>query len=805
MLFWRNKGILGINARNLLYIKPYNDKKAIKLADDKLKSKHFLSARGIPVPKLYGVISNRAEAAKFDFKSLPTSFVIKPNYGYGGEGIIPIVSRKGDVFSQANGNTFTEDDLRKHTYDVLDGRFSIVNMDDSAFFEQLIITDEVLGQYSFKGLPDIRIIVHNLVPVMAMLRLPTKESNGKANLHQGAIGVGIDIARGEATNCTHNGKVVHEIPDKDSIRGLKIPYWEEMLLIAAKTQLITNLGYMAIDLAIDKNVGPVLLEINARAGIGLQIANLAPLRSRLEKVKGLSVKTPERGVRLGKELFGNVQEKEITQKTGKKVIGIREEILIIRKEQNFKAYAQIDTATGRSKIDKTFAKERGLLENQNLFDEEKMQLKAKVSIDELKIQTVLDVVEFSEEKRKRGFQAVIGYRDLKNFFVDASKNSAINLLDPSTPPVFKTGKQVDRNETLQKLKQIDQVLCEIDSQIKMLHHLKPTNLQEEKEKFLKSDGKHQPQFTYSSLKFNAAKFKQQLNEINFENIEPWTKLFTDKKNEITNKINLLESRGDNAKLSEFSKKLYGEVTKEDFEKCLEFAKEHLHDKESYEAVSEEEIRKIFQQSLDKYKLSNWEIKLNQKTIGRVTISSSGKILVKEGLKISRKYLENLVTHEIETHILTAENGKKQQFGLFKSGFAKYLETQEGLALFNVYQRNESSEGELISASFRMLATYLGSNYGFQESFRKLMEIGLDENRALNMLINIKRGTGNSNLPGAFTKGITYLKGFEKVKNFTQEGGDIKDLYYGKYSLDDLSLIKSLPNLQTEKLTLPDWL
>jgi len=35
---------------------------------------------------------------------------------------------------------------------------------------------------------------------MAMLRLPTKESGGKANLQQGAIGLGIDMASGVTTS-----------------------------------------------------------------------------------------------------------------------------------------------------------------------------------------------------------------------------------------------------------------------------------------------------------------------------------------------------------------------------------------------------------------------------------------------------------------------------------------------------------------------------------------------------------------------------------------------------------------------------
>ncbi|HCY21111.1 TPA: hypothetical protein DIC40_04640 [Patescibacteria group bacterium] len=72
--------MLGNNARNLLYIKKFNDKKAIRLANNKLETKNFLSERGIPFAKTYGIISNRNELYDFDFSYLPKkTFVIKPN------------------------------------------------------------------------------------------------------------------------------------------------------------------------------------------------------------------------------------------------------------------------------------------------------------------------------------------------------------------------------------------------------------------------------------------------------------------------------------------------------------------------------------------------------------------------------------------------------------------------------------------------------------------------------------------------------------------------------------------------------
>jgi glutathione synthase/RimK-type ligase-like ATP-grasp enzyme len=71
-----------MNARNLKYIKKFNPKKAIRLADNKLKTKKFLSLRGIPVPETYGVIDSRKALFDFDRNSLPEKeFVVKPNKG----------------------------------------------------------------------------------------------------------------------------------------------------------------------------------------------------------------------------------------------------------------------------------------------------------------------------------------------------------------------------------------------------------------------------------------------------------------------------------------------------------------------------------------------------------------------------------------------------------------------------------------------------------------------------------------------------------------------------------------------------
>ncbi len=273
-MFKNGKKLLGMNARNLDYIRPYNRKRAKKLADDKILSKRMLNKGGIPVPKLLAKIRTAEELENFDWSSLPSSFALKPNRGYGGGGIMVVYGRKkvskrfnedgseeivNPVWVKSDGGKVTVEDIKSHILNILDGAFSLANMPDIAFFEERLTLLKLFKPYAYKGIPDIRVIVFNRIPVMAMLRLPTKESGGKANLQQGGIGVGIDLATGVTTTAVlGKGKIIDYVPGtRMLLSGIKIPYWKEMLLLAVKAQEISGMGFLGADVAIDRERGPV--------------------------------------------------------------------------------------------------------------------------------------------------------------------------------------------------------------------------------------------------------------------------------------------------------------------------------------------------------------------------------------------------------------------------------------------------------------------------------------------------------------------------------------------------------------------
>jgi len=311
LLTWRRlerKGVLGINARNHAYVMRYNPRHCYPLVDDKLKTKRLAIAAGIAVPELFGAVATPHDLSHLtDIIGHRHQFVIKPAHGSGGEGVLVIDGMRKDLYVKPDGRALTLDDISYHASNILSGIYSLGGLADMAMIEYKVCVDSILAPVSYRGVPDIRLLVFRGVPVMAMIRLPTRDSDGKANLHQGAVGVGIDLATGVTTEGMWRNRVVVEHPDFGvQLPGLQIPAWDKMLTLGARCFELTGLGYMGVDIVLDQTFGPLILEINARPGLAIQIANQQGLRRRLEMVEGFETVTGDAEARaqLSRELFG---------------------------------------------------------------------------------------------------------------------------------------------------------------------------------------------------------------------------------------------------------------------------------------------------------------------------------------------------------------------------------------------------------------------------------------------------------------------------------------------------------------------
>lgn len=282
-------GMLNMNRRNVDYISRYNDRASYPLVDNKLKTKLILQDYDVRTPKLLQVVRQQHEISHFreNVEAFP-GFAIKPAKGSGGKGITVITSRDGDRYCKASGASVDITYLERHLSNILAGLYSLAGSPDVAIVEGLITSSPSLAQLSFEGVPDIRIVVFQGYPVMAMLRLATRASDGKANLHQGAVGVGLDIATGCSLNAVQFNRPLTRHPDTDlPLADIAIENWQEMLEMAARCYEATGLGYMGVDLVVDRDQGPMLLELNARPGLAIQMANGCGLLPRLKDIEAL--------------------------------------------------------------------------------------------------------------------------------------------------------------------------------------------------------------------------------------------------------------------------------------------------------------------------------------------------------------------------------------------------------------------------------------------------------------------------------------------------------------------------------------
>lgn len=309
----RALGVIGMNDRNINLIAAYNPRHLYPLVDNKLKTKLLATEKGVATPGLIGALTTQHDVRHLArFLEDHDGFAMKPAKGSGGKGILVISARNEESFVKTNGMELSIDDVRRHASNILSGLFSLGGTPDVAIVEDLIRPDPVYRDLSVEGVPDIRVIVYRGFPVMAMMRLSTRASDGKANLHQGAVGLGLALSDGRPVNAIQFDRTVLEHPDSGAdLMSIEIPGWAGLLELAARSADATGLGFIGADIVIDRDRGPLLLELNARPGLAIQLANREGLAPRIRAVDALSPKAfreaPVQRVERAIELFGEGQ------------------------------------------------------------------------------------------------------------------------------------------------------------------------------------------------------------------------------------------------------------------------------------------------------------------------------------------------------------------------------------------------------------------------------------------------------------------------------------------------------------------
>lgn len=780
-LFFKTYWILWQNSRNLEYIKEYNWELARRLADSKLKTKDFLQKKWVKVALNIAILFKHEELNNDLFLKLDPPFVIKPNNGYWWKWII-IIDKKDSLWNYVSSHQkiYSKKSLIYHFSNIIDWFYSISWLRDKVIIEKKIILNHEIDLLWKFGLPDIRVIVFNMVPVMAMLRVPTKESDWKANLHAWACWVWIDIWTWKLTYMTRYSKIIKSIPNIWDVRGIKIPYWNEILTLAVKVQQVTWIWYLWCDIVLDDKEWPLLLEMNIRSWLEVQVANMAALKSRLEKVEGININWVEKWVRLWRDLFGWDIEEKIKNISWKKILWTREYLTINHDSKKLKYLADIKLWDSDNYIDNSFAKNILKMKEEDFSEQKILRLTCSILWEEKSLKFILKDLSWKN--------IILWSSSLKWFLVDPFKYRKWELPISEDLDYLKSKNKAVNKTYDEQIFKIDKELVSIDKKLILLKYISPTNLEEEKKRFIDSNWKYVPNLKYKDFNLNLDSLKTKLDSIEIPEI-PLSSIYKDKKKEILNKIKFLQAfkNQDSSDFTNYSLKIFWKLDVENLE-LSNNKLSHIWDiKSEDEYLSFEEIKWYINKFNHIY-----SIKINLKPSDKSArfVMKWENLLYREWSLVWKKEMRSIIAHEIEGHYLRKLNWRKLKYSIFWHGTAWYLEIDEWIAIYNQNRfLNENSK-----KYYSIFERYYFVNFALKNSYKKLVSkmiefYNWDLELVFNYLVRIKRWLVDISDDWVFTRDLVYLNWFMKLEKFLASSWVLRDLYVWKINIEDLSVLK----------------
>ena len=416
--------ILGMNSR-FQYTK-LNPSSAKQYGFSKLRTKQLLADTDIPTAQVYHVFESIDDLNEIKWESIQIPFVIKPASGSAGKGVWVIKKKHPtqEIWYDSDGVKISENDLNLHVTNILDGEYSTWGSQHRAIVEEAIGIHPALAKYAYKGTPDIRVIVFNSVPIMAMARIPTQESHGRANLDQGAIGLGIDLASGATTYGVKGKKetITHFPNSKKKVNGILIPFWSKVLETAVKASNTAGYVYMGADIFLHPEKGPMIVELNGFPGLSIQLCNRAGLKRRIERVEGIEVRDAQHGVKIAQALFAESFADKIKVEEGLTLIPY-DPVLTVHNDTKKEHHvpAMVNTGRHRSAISETLAEELGLLDLDDLLWQQQELLEGKLPVVnvsfKLKHRTIKTAMVVTKRLNRTSYKIELGRNDLQGFLV----------------------------------------------------------------------------------------------------------------------------------------------------------------------------------------------------------------------------------------------------------------------------------------------------------------------------------------------------------------------------------------------------
>jgi len=769
-MFW----ILWVNKRALKYIKPFNPKKKIRLADSKLETKKLLKDIDIPHPQLLDVIKDRIQLKDYTFYNfIWKDFVVKPNRGSKWKWVM-ICNMIDENNIKASWSIFNIYEFKKQIVDILDGKYSLTLWNDKVLIEERIMPGDDFDLFCQYWLADIRIISRNLIPVMAMLRYPTKESWWTANIAKWWIWFGIDIGSWKIKSMYYKRKIYTKdfLEEFKHFKNKTIPYWDDMLLYSSQIQYFTNIWYLWLDWSISKK-WPTLIEINARAGMEIQLVNASWLENRLMKISDIKINSPSKWVEIWKTLFSKKQ----TNPTIQKDILYLEQPWILRYSNfsyniivkvDFEHIANYASKDIISNFSKTYT---------------------------IKIQDItIDNVKFKENNKLKNI-ITLWTMELENFIIIPKKKNIKNFY------IWDKEKIVEQEENI--LEDLDNDLDKIAKKLNISRLVKPINYFEELDNFIIWHGNYNPKFQYKyisdkkldEIEHLLKNLKEKYFDIKSEYKSSLIKLFEEKFKELEYKLQLIKAykKQDLKSISTYNELLFWKID----EKLFELSKTQLtpiKEKNLWKKLSIDEIYKKVYEHLQNKWLYNVNIVLQNELSSRIVVKRWDPIIISisKWARIYEKEIDIILAHEIDIHVIRYINWKESGWKILQSWTAFYIKDEEWLSIWN---------------SLR----YLPENYKKNAMYEKYFLIYLAEKSDFVTLTNIirwiypqywllnifksamrfKRWIQNTAFKWKWTayyKDKIYLDGYMKINSYIENWWDFNKLLLWKYKIEDLEYI-----------------
>ena len=357
---------------------------------------------------------------------------------------------------------------------------------------------------------------------------------------------------------------------------------------------------------------------------------------------------------------------------------------------------------------------------------------------------------------------------------------------------------------------LDQKVCMLSSAIEtnLLAYINPVNIKIERKKFfseLNNGNEYNPKFTYASrnpfysyfamapaFNIHKSELKELIKDIGHDSLGI---LFEKKIIDLFERMELIKSVG-TANFAANSFEYYGELDNE----VINLAKELVSKKVKNESKQTDFVsakKKI--DAFVKSKKLPYKVVLRKDAGSKFAVNIRTKeVLVNEGSFLTEESIERLIAHEIEAHAYRYENGAMQPYAVLARGLSKEtIETEEGLAVLIEQKENINIDLQLKIYAGRVLAIKTAQKKSFFETFQELTTFFSDD-EAFNLALRAKRGTFRTHEGGAFAKDLLYLKGKIIVENYVKDGGKLRDLFYGRYSVYDAPLVLDIAGLREPK-------